>query len=155
MATPEHATELDCIAAALDAVVAGRGRTVVIEGPAGIGSTRLIADARAPAKLRGCGRMWMVGDELGSAMRWAVVRQLVERSSARHGGETRQKPLAGSTGAAPATLSRALDEARAGDAAPVTLSCALDEARAGDAAPARTLHSLWCIATDLASYRPC
>jgi DNA-binding CsgD family transcriptional regulator len=133
----ERETELDCIAAALDAAARGRGRTVVIEGPAGIGKTRLIADARALAKLRGFGRMWAVGDDLESAMPWAVVRQLVERSIARYGGETRRKLLAGPSGTALAAL----------DGAPA-------EARAGDSALARTLHALWWVAADLASYRP-
>jgi len=137
MQTLERETELDCIAEALDAAARGHGRTVIIEGPAGIGKTRLIADARALAKLRGFGRMWAVGDELESAMPWAVVRQLVERSIARYGGETRQKLLAGPSGVALAALDRAPDEARA-----------------GDAALARTLHALWWVAADLASYRP-
>ncbi len=137
MPTLERETELDCIAAALDAAAQGRGATVVIEGPAGIGKTRLVADARALAKLRGFGRMWAVGDDLESAMPWAVVRQLVERSIARYGGEARQKLLAGPSGAALAALDRAPDEAHA-----------------GDAALARTLHALWWVAADLASYRP-
>ena len=137
MLTLERETELDCIAAALDAAADGRGCTVVIEGSAGIGKTRLIADARALAKLRGFGRMWAVGDELESAMPWAVVRQLVERSIARYGGEERKALLAGPSGAALAALDRAPDEARA-----------------GDAALARTMHALWWVAADLASYRP-
>ncbi|HVF76958.1 MAG TPA: AAA family ATPase [Solirubrobacteraceae bacterium] len=137
MPTLERETELDCIAAALDAAADGRGCTVVIVGAAGIGKTRLIADARALAKLRGFGRMWAVGDELESAMPWAVVRQLVERSIARYGGEERQKLLAGPSGAALAALDRAPDEARA-----------------GDVALARTMHALWWVAADLASYRP-
>ncbi len=137
MQTLERETELDCIAAALDAAADGRGATVVIEGPAGIGKTRLIADARALAKLRGFGRMWAVGDDLERAMPWAVVRQLVERSIARYGGEARQKLLAGPSGAALAALDRAPDEAHA-----------------GDASLARTLHALWWVAADLASYRP-
>jgi len=135
--TLEREKELDCIAAALDGAAGGRGCVVVIEGPAGIGKTRLIADARALAKLRGFGRMWAVGDELESSMPWAVVRQLVERSISRYGGEVREEILAGPSGAALATL----------DGAP-------DEARVGDAALARTLHALWWVAADFASYRP-
>ena len=137
MPTLERETELDCIAAALDAAAGGRGSALVIEGPAGIGKTRLIEDARALAKLRGFGRMLAVGDELERAMPWAVVRQLVERSIARYGGEDREKLLAGPAGKALAALERAPDEAVA-----------------GDAALARTLHALWWVAADLASYRP-
>ena len=137
MATLERETELDCLAAALDAAADGRGCSVVIEGAAGIGKTQLVADVRALAKLRGFGRMWAVGDELESAMPWAVIRQLVDRSVSRYGGADRERVLAGPTGAARAALDRAPDDARA-----------------GDVALARTLHALWWVAADLASYRP-
>ena len=133
--TLERETELDCIAAALDDAAAGRGRLLVIEGPAGIGKTRLVADARALAKLRGFGRLWAVGDDLESAIPWAVVRQLVERSVSRYGGEQRAQILAGPAGAALAALERAPDDA-------------------GDAGLARTLHALWWVAADLAADRP-
>ncbi len=135
--TLERETELDCIAAALDGAADGRGGVVVIEGPAGIGKTRLVADARALAKLRGFGRLWAVGDELESAMPWAVVRQLVERSIARYRGTVREQLLAGPAGTALAALERAPGEGGA-----------------ADAAPARTLHALWWIAADLAAQRP-
>ena len=50
--TLERETELDCIAAALDGAADGTGSVLVIEGHAGIGKTRLVADARALARLR-------------------------------------------------------------------------------------------------------
>ena len=133
--TLERETELDQIAAALDDAGGGRGRLLVIEGPAGIGKTRLLADARALAKLRGFGRLRAVGDELESAIPWAVVRQLVERSAARHATRERAQILAGPAGAALAALERAPDEA-------------------ADAGLARTLHALWWAAADLAAERP-
>jgi predicted ATPase len=135
--TLERETELDCIAAALDEAAAGGGSLLVIEGPAGIGKTRLVADARALAKVRGFGRLWAVGDELESAMPWAVVRQFVERSIARYGGEQRARLLAGPAGAALVALERAPEDASA-----------------ADAALARTLHALWWVAADLAASRP-
>ena len=135
--TLERETELDGIAAALDGAADGIGSVLVIEGPAGIGKTRLVADARALAKLRGFGRLWAVGDELESAMPWAVVRQFVERSIARAGGAERAQLLAGPAGAALAALERAPDDASA-----------------ADAALARTLHALWWVAADLAASRP-
>ncbi|MEA2142093.1 MAG: hypothetical protein QOI64_523, partial [Solirubrobacteraceae bacterium] len=135
--TLEREHELDCIAAALDGAEAASGSVLVIEGPAGIGKTRLVADARALAKLRGFGRLWAVGDELERAMPWAVVRQLVERSIARYRGEVRERLLDGPAGAALAALERAPDEAGA-----------------ADAALARTLHALWWVAADLAADRP-
>ena len=133
--TLERETELDEIAAALDDAAGGRGRLLVIEGPAGIGKTRLLADARALAKLRGFGRLWAVGDDLESAIPWAVVRQLVDRSTARYPAAQRAQILAGPAGAALAALERAPDAA-------------------GDAGLARTLHALWWAAADLAADRP-
>jgi DNA-binding CsgD family transcriptional regulator len=136
-ATLERDDELHRIAAALDAAAAGAGRAVVIEGPAGIGKSRLIADTRAMAKERGFGRLQAIGDELERAVAWSVVRQMVERSISRYSGETRRTLLAGPSGDALRTL----------DAAP-------EEAAVGDAAVARTLHALWWVAVDLSSYRP-
>lgn len=133
----EREQELEHITAALDAAADGRGRTVVIEGPAGIGKTRLVQDARAMAKTRGFGRIQATGDELESAMAWSVVRQLVELSLSRYGPEVRAQLLAGPSGAALAALGEAPSEASA-----------------GDAALARTLHALWWVAVDLASLRP-
>ena len=135
--TLERDAELDRIAAALDAAQAGRGHALLIEGVAGIGKSRLIADARALAKLRGFGRLQAAGDELEQAMPWSVVRQMVERSISRYSGADREALLAAPAGAALRTLD---------DAPP--------EAPAGDAAVARTLHALWWVAADLAAFRP-
>lgn len=133
----ERTHEVDRIAAALDAAAGGDGCLVVIEGPAGIGKTRLVQEARRLARARGFGRIQATGDELESSMPWSVVRQLVERSIARYGGEDRKRLMAGPSGAALAALSEAPSEAPA-----------------GDAALARTLHALWWVAADLASFRP-
>ncbi len=133
----ERELELAHIVSALDAAADGRGSAVVIEGPAGIGKTRLVQDTRAMAKARGFGRIQATGDELESAMAWSVVRQLIDRSNSRYGPEVRAQRLAGPSGAALTAL---------GDA-PV-------EAPAGDAALARTLHALWWVAADLSSLRP-
>ncbi len=103
--TLEREHELDRIAAALDDVAAGRGRAIVIEGPPGIGKSRLIDDARALAKLRGFGRLAAGGDELEAAIPWSLLRQVVERSIWRHPAELRAQLLAeGPTAAALAAL---------------------------------------------------
>ena len=107
--TLEREAELDRIAEALESAAGGYGRALVIEGPAGIGKTRLVADARALAKARGFGRLQATGDELESAMAWSVVRQLVERSVARYGGEVRDAILAGPAGAALEALDAGAD----------------------------------------------
>ena len=138
-ATPtlEREHELDRIAAALDAAAAGTGRAVVIEGPPGIGKSRLIDDARALAKLRGFGRLAAAGDELESAIPWSVVRQMADRAILRHPPDVRATLLA--------------------EGAPAAALAALDEAAAGpgtEAAIGRTLHALWWIVADLAAQRP-
>ena len=134
--TLEREDELDRIAAALDATVAGSGRTLLIEGPAGIGKTRLLQDARALAKIRGLGRLHTTCDEFERAIPWGALRQMVERSLWRHDQDTRAALLAGVAGKALA----ALDEAPAEGG--------------GEAAIGRTLHALWWIVADLASSRP-
>ncbi|MDQ3477529.1 MAG: ATP-binding protein, partial [Actinomycetota bacterium] len=126
--TLERENELVRIAAALEAAADGSGRVVIIEGPAGIGKTRLTQETRALAKVRGFGRIQATGDELESAMPWSVVRQLVERSISRYGGEARARLMAGPSGAALTALGEAPSEAAG-----------------GDAALARTLHALWWV----------
>ena len=107
VATLERSTELDRITAALAAAAAGTGRTLVIEGQAGIGKTHLVRAARAMAKERGFGRLQATGDELESAMAWGVVRQMVERSISRYSGEVRDAIVAGPTGKALEALNAA------------------------------------------------
>lgn len=110
---------------------------VIIEGPAGIGKTRLIHDARALAKARGFARIQATGDELESSMAWSVVRQLVERSISRYSGDVRERLLAGPSGAALSVLGEAPAEAPAGDTA-----FGANDARAV------------VVAADLGSFRP-
>ena len=83
--TLERERELDRIAAALDRAAAGDGHAVIVEGPPGIGKTRLLRDARGLAAVRGFGRLRATGDELESALPWGVVCQLLERSQRRDG----------------------------------------------------------------------
>ena len=105
----ERETELDRIAAALDARRHGPGRVVVIEGPAGIGKTRLVArDPRAgqAARLRpAAGDRRRARDARwpgASSARWWSAR------SSRYSGEVREAILAGPGRRAP---SQALDAA--------------------------------------------
>ncbi|MBA2347256.1 MAG: ATP-binding protein, partial [Solirubrobacterales bacterium] len=135
--TLEREEELDRIAALLDRASQGEGGALLLEGPPGIGKTRLVKDTRALAKLRGFGRLQATGDELEGAMAWGAVRQLVERSISRYDGAIREALLAGPSGRALAALGQA----------PTALA-------AGDAADARTLHALWWVAVDLSASRP-
>ena len=60
----EREAELATLSSALTAARAGAGRLVVIEGPAGIGKSRLLAEARAMAKTRGMAVLAARGIEL-------------------------------------------------------------------------------------------
>jgi DNA-binding CsgD family transcriptional regulator len=134
--TLERETELARIRAALEAAAGGEGHLVVVEGPAGIGKTRLLEEAQALAKAQGFGRLRAVGDEPERSLPWGVVRQMAERSMLRYSGDVRKRILAGPTGAA----LRALDE--------------VPEPGSDEVALARTLHKLWWVAADLSADRP-
>ncbi len=131
----ERREEVSRITTALDEAAAGTGRLVVIEGPPGIGKTRLVEAARALAKERGFGRLLAVGDETERTLPWGVVRQLVERSVIRYSGATRAAILEGPAGAALAALDRASETN-------------------DDAGLGRALHALWWVAADLCADRP-
>jgi hypothetical protein len=135
--TLERGEELSRVATALDGAAGGEGQLIVIEGPPGIGKTRLVEDVRALAKARGFGRLVATGDEPERRLPWGIIRQLVERSILRYHGETRDRILAGPAGAALTALDRALESGN-GD----------------EASQARTLHALWWVAADLAADRP-
>lgn len=110
MATLERETELDGITAALDDAADGGGRTLLIEGPAGIGKTRLISHAHTLARSRGFERVTAVGEELEKAISWAVVRQLLERLIARGLSQPGTPPAAGPAAAGLAALELAARE---------------------------------------------
>src|SRR5690606_1412418 len=93
--TLERDRELARLTAALGDAAGGAGSLVVIEGPPGIGKTRLIAEVREQAKRDGFGRLHAVGDEPERSVPWGAVRQLVERSVLRYAGATREAILAG------------------------------------------------------------
>src|SRR3712207_2184568 len=135
--TLERDDEITRIGEALDQAAGGAGRLIVIEGPPGIGKTRLVEAARDLAKEKGFGRLVATGDEPERTLPWSVVRQLVERSILRYHGETRRRILEGPAGNALTALDRALETPRP-----------------DEAANARTLHALWWVAADLAADRP-
>ncbi|MDO9356395.1 MAG: AAA family ATPase, partial [Solirubrobacteraceae bacterium] len=139
-ATPdalERERELARIRSALGDAAGGRGRLLVIEGPPGIGKTRIVEEARAIAKSLGFARLKAVGEEPEQAIAWGVVRQLVERSILRYSGEVRDAILAGPAG-------RAL----------TAIAEATDRSRQDDADLAGTMHALWWVAADLSADRP-
>lgn len=74
----ERESELDALTAMLDELAEGRPRMALIEGPAGIGKTRLLAAARGAAEERGIPSLGARGSELEREFPFGVVRQLIE-----------------------------------------------------------------------------
>ena len=82
----ERSVELDLIRASVEAVAAGEGRAVVIEGPPGIGKTMLVAAADRGARQVGLRPLAARGTELERAFGFGVVRQLLEPAVRRGDG---------------------------------------------------------------------
>ena len=104
----ERGGELDELDSHIELAISGQGRLVVVEGPAGIGKSRLLAEARRRAQ----GSMRVLparGSELEREFAFGVVRQLVEAELAAP--ERRKRLLAGA--AAPAAAVFGDPDARA------------------------------------------
>ncbi|MGE0067071.1 MAG: AAA family ATPase [Solirubrobacterales bacterium] len=78
MSLVERESELDALTALLDGLAAGRSRAALIEGPAGIGKTQLLAAAREAARERGIPSLGARGSELEREFPFGVVRQMIE-----------------------------------------------------------------------------
>ena len=83
----ERAAELNAIAAAIAATVDGSGTALLIEGPAGIGKTRLLAQACARAADAGMTVLTARAAEFEDGYAWGVVRQLFGTGSGDGQGE--------------------------------------------------------------------
>ena len=122
--------------AAVEALLHGRGRVLVVEGTTGIGKTALV-DA---ACLRAAGLGFVVlrarGSELEAGFAFGVVRQLFERALVAAGPGEREALLAGP----------------AGTVRPLLLGDPVDAA-AGDRSFA-VLHGLFWLAVHMAADRP-
>ncbi|SOE02191.1 BTAD domain-containing putative transcriptional regulator [Blastococcus haudaquaticus] len=70
--------ELVAVRAALDDLVAGEPRLLLVEGPAGIGKTRLLTEARRLAAQRSVRVLTARGSQLEKAFGFGAVRQLFE-----------------------------------------------------------------------------
>lgn len=66
----------------LDRIDAGAGSVVVVEGPAGIGKSELLAAACADARARGIGVLIARGSEFEEEIAFGVARQLFELNHA-------------------------------------------------------------------------
>ena len=133
----ERGAELVAIAARLDAATTGRGALLVLEGPAGIGKSSLLAAAGELAGARGMRVLPARAAPLEQAYGFGVVRQLFE--PVRAGCDPAE--WEGLTADAAGLALRALDPGPA-DAAP------------GDDVAHATLHGLFWLTANLAGRRP-
>ena len=79
----ERESELEAVGALLAEARAGRGALVVVEGPAGIGKTRLLGAARDLAAQAGMNALGASGSALEREFSYGVVRQLFDPVLAR------------------------------------------------------------------------
>lgn len=99
----ERDAELAVLDRAVTAAVAGDGSLVVVEGPAGIGKSRLLQANRAQARAAGMTVLTARGGELERDFAFGVVRQLFERELLQADAARRDALLAGAAAnAAPA-----------------------------------------------------
>ena len=132
----ERERELEDIVEALDDAAAGRGRAVLVEGPAGIGKTSMLDRAREAARARGVAVAGARGSELEQAYAWGVVRQLLEPRLRGMTADSRRRTLAGA----------------AALAGPVVLPDASTDAQPD--ASFGVLHGLYWLVAALAAQRP-
>jgi DNA-binding CsgD family transcriptional regulator len=134
----ERAEELAGVDAALAAALVGGGRLVVIEGPAGIGKTSILGEARERAAASGFVVLHGRGGEMESAFSFGVVRQLFEAVLAHASKARREQLLAGAAAHA---------ERLFGAGSP-------DDGAAGEDAAFALMHGLYWLALNLAESQP-
>ena len=131
----ERERELDVIAELLASSERGDGRLGLIEGPAGIGKSRLLSAARDRADDDGMTSLTARGGELETEFPFGVVRQLLEPALTEPA--RRERALQGS--AAQAATVFGPPDAASGDGGESTFA---------------TLHGLYWLTVNLATERP-
>jgi DNA-binding CsgD family transcriptional regulator len=91
----EREVQVAALQALVDAARSGGGRFVVVEGTAGIGKTRLLAEGRAIAGSAGMRVLAGRGGELEGEFAYGIVRQLFEPLLAAASAELRAELLSG------------------------------------------------------------
>ena len=132
----ERAEELAAIDAAIAGARSGAGGLVVIEGPAGIGKTSLLAEARARAADSGLTVLYARASELEAEYSFGIVRQLFEAAVATAPREEQSRLLGGA----------------AGQAARLFMSG--ESAEGGDEDVYALLHGLYWLTVNLTESRP-
>jgi DNA-binding CsgD family transcriptional regulator len=129
----ERERELATVTAIADEAASGTGRVLLIEGPAGIGKSRLLEELRGHAQRAGTLTLTARGGELERDFPFGVVRQLLEGTV---GGPRAQVQL--TDAAAPARAVFALP----------------DDGDPAAGASFAILHGLFWLVLDLAAARP-
>ena len=134
----EREAELAALEGLLSAVCGGEGGLVVVEGPAGIGKTRLLGAARELALASGVEVLSARGGELEQEFAFGVVRQLFELPLAAATSDARAELLSGAAG-----LSSSL-----------FVSAPVDVLRGGRESSFAMLHGLYWLAANFALRKP-
>jgi DNA-binding CsgD family transcriptional regulator len=135
----EREAQVAALEALADAARGGGGRFAVIEGSAGLGKTRLLAEARAIAGAAGMQVLAARGGEFEGEFAYGIVRQLFEPLLASAGPDLRAELLSG-----PAALIEPLFGAS-------RLGVSRDAPAEGSFA---LLHGLYWLAANMAFQRP-
>lgn len=134
----ERGRELSAIDRALGEAAAGRGRLLLVEGPAGIGKTTLVKAAVALARERGLPALTGHGAPLEREFSYGTVRQLFEPVRVELGEQGWERLFEG----AAAFASRAFGPDEQGSGI------------AREEVSYSTLHGLYWLTTNLAAQRP-
>jgi DNA-binding CsgD family transcriptional regulator len=132
-------SELATLNALMADARAGEGRLAIIEGGAGIGKTRLIAEARTSAAAHGFAVLSARAGELERDFAFGVVRQLFEPVLAGGPVEERAELLSGAAGLAAPLFDRDVLGRQDGDHADVAF---------------HTLHGLYWLTANIAQRTP-
>jgi AAA ATPase domain len=132
----EREAELAALSAVVEAARSGDGRLVVVEGPAGIGKTRLLAEARSLATEFEV--LSARAGELESDFAFGIVRQLFEGALVGASGGVRDELLSGAAALAGPLFALVPGEAEQG----------------GGETSFAMLHGLYWLAANFALRRP-
>ena len=135
----EREAEVAALRAYVDSAASGAGRLVAIEGRAGIGKSRLLAEARAVAAESGLTVLVARGGELEADFAYGVVRQLFEPILAAAGSDERSELLGGPAAQAASLFDKVDDSGIDDDESDVSFA---------------VLHGLYWLAANLAIRRP-
>jgi hypothetical protein len=91
----EREGELGTLISLVEGATVGRGRLLLVEGPAGIGKTRLLAAGREIAEARDALVLTASGAELERDFPFGAVRQLLDPLVARADGDERERLFRG------------------------------------------------------------